>query len=255
MNSCQRCGDSLREGAQFCIGCGTPVMGTVSRGTRPVTASYRPRPAAPPSGNRAMAAVALGALGVALAVTTTVVVVNHTGTVAGTASGVPAAYGDLSAPDLRSATVTATATVPPSTTTTTAVTRTTAAADSTARFHLDAEVSSDRYAVESLVGYWVPQVSSKQPGMVVHGVSYGYQEVWQDFLRTRERFPEALMLTSGDFPVYKLSGFWVTVVPTTFTTAAAANAWCDAAGFAAEDCYAKRLAHSGSSQDNTQFRQ
>jgi hypothetical protein len=63
------------------------------------------------------------------------------------------------------------------------------------------------------------------------------------------------MLTSGDFPVYKLSGFWVTVVPTTFTTAASANAWCDAAGFATEDCYAKRLAHSGSTQDNTQFRQ
>lgn len=252
MNNCQRCGDPLREGARFCIGCAAPVMGAAQ--PPPAAVGHLSRPPAPPPGNRAMIAVALGALVVTLALTATLVIAHRDTIVSGTAGAAPEGYTALSAPALRPATSTATATrsaAPTSTTTTT----TTATGDPSVRSYLDAEVAADRAGVEGLVGYWVPQVSAKQPGMVVHGISFGYEEVWQDFQDTRGRYPGALMLRSGDFPVYQLSGFWVTVVPQLFDTGDSANAWCDAAGFAAEDCYAKRLTHSGSSQDNTRFRQ
>jgi hypothetical protein len=53
------------------------------------------------------------------------------------------------------------------------------------------------------------------------------------------------MLWSGDWPVFNGDDFWVVVHPQGFSTAAAANAWCNAQGFSTDDCFAKELSHSG----------
>ena len=52
-------------------------------------------------------------------------------------------------------------------------------------------------------------------------------------------------------PVFNGSDFWVVVHPQGFATAAAANAWCDAQGYSPDDCYAKKLSHSGGPSGTT----
>jgi serine/threonine-protein kinase len=124
-----------------------------------------------------------------------------------------------------------------------------------ARTALDNEVVQDRTAAEQLVGYWVPQLSSKRPGMSVHGVSYDYPEIWADFHKLRTNYPDALLIWSGNYVSFKSADFYVTVVPGQYSDGQSANEWCDEAGLAPEDCYAKFLSHSGDSTGTTLIRQ
>lgn len=104
--------------------------------------------------------------------------------------------------------------------------------------------ADDAPAVEALVGKWVPQVSAKSVGLVVDGVTFDEQRILADFQTIAARYPDAVLLRSEDFTSFRSPDFWVTVVPQTFAAAADANAWCDREGFAADDCFAKRLSHT-----------
>ena len=50
---------------------------------------------------------------------------------------------------------------------------------------------------------------------------------------------------------FRYSGYYVTMIPRTFSTAAGANAWCDSEGFATGNCFAKRLSHTDGPDGNT----
>lgn len=119
---------------------------------------------------------------------------------------------------------------------------------------LRAEVDRDRSAAEALVGSWVPQLSAKKPGLVVDGTTYDYPAVLANFQSLKERYPDALLLWSGDYSTFKYDDFWVTVEPTTFAAGTAANSWCDAQGIGPDDCFAKRLSHSDGYVGNTLLR-
>lgn len=106
------------------------------------------------------------------------------------------------------------------------------------------QVAADAAVVEGLVGQWVPQVSSKQVGLVVGGVTYGFPEILADFRRWRASYPDAVLLRSGDFSSFRSPGFFVTVVAQPFGTPEAANAWCDGEGLAPGDCLAKRISRT-----------
>ena len=110
---------------------------------------------------------------------------------------------------------------------------------------LAAQVAADRSTVEDLVGQWVPQLSAKRDGLVADGITYDDDAILAHWSTLTGRDPSAVMLYSGDWPVFNGSDFWVVVHPEGFSTAAAANAWCDAQGYSADDCYAKKLSHSG----------
>jgi hypothetical protein len=116
---------------------------------------------------------------------------------------------------------------------------------------LAAQVASDRPIVEGLVGPWVPQLSAKRDGLVADGITYDDDAILAHWSTLTSRDPSAVMLFSGDWPVFNGSDFWVVVHPQGFATAAAANAWCDAQGYAADDCYAKKLSHSGGPSGTT----
>ena len=116
---------------------------------------------------------------------------------------------------------------------------------------LSAQVASDRSTVEGLVGEWVPQLSAKRDGLVADGITYDDDAILAHWSALTVRDPSAVMLFSGDWPVFNGSDFWVVVHPQGFSTAAAANAWCDAQGYAADDCYAKKLSHSGGPSGTT----
>lgn len=124
-----------------------------------------------------------------------------------------------------------------------------------AKADLDNEVDQDRSAAEALVGNWIPQLSSKRPGLVADGITYDYLSIWADFQRLRTAYPTALLIWSGDYVSFKSPDFYVTVVPQTFPDGPSANVWCDDAGLAPADCYAKLLSHDGGSANTTLLRQ
>ena len=64
-------------------------------------------------------------------------------------------------------------------------------------------------------------------------------------------YKDVFMVSSSDYTTFRYSGYYVTMIPRTFSTAAAANAWCDSEGFATGNCFAKRLSHTDGPDGNT----
>jgi serine/threonine-protein kinase len=135
-------------------------------------------------------------------------------------------------------------------TTTPSVTPSTTATEADVR----GQVAHDHAVAEGLVGSWVPQLSSKSVGLVVHGVTYGYPEIMADFRRLQASYPDVVMVDSGDYNNFSRKDFFVTLKAETFGSADQANAWCDQQGFAPEDCHAGRLTHTGGPAGNSKPR-
>jgi hypothetical protein len=114
--------------------------------------------------------------------------------------------------------------------------------------------AEDRSRAESLVGSWLPQLSAKRPGLNVNGVTFDHRKIWADFLAGRDRHPDVLLVWSGEFSSFRHGDFWITLVPTAYSSGESANGWCESAGIGRDDCYAKRLAHSGGYAGNTLLR-
>jgi serine/threonine-protein kinase len=124
-------------------------------------------------------------------------------------------------------------------------------AEQDALAQLQGQVTADHAKVEALVGSWVPEVSAKKLGVVVGPVVYDYVQIWSDHRGLVLRYPGALLLKSGDYTTFGRSGYWITVVPQRFSTAAAANAWCDSENIGPSDCLAARLTHDPHLHGNT----
>jgi serine/threonine-protein kinase len=119
---------------------------------------------------------------------------------------------------------------------------------------LRSQIAQDHAAAERLVGNWVPQLSSKSVGLVVHGVTYDHPAVMADFRRLQSSYPDAVMIDSGDYRTYSRPGFFVTLKAEIFGSPDQANAWCAQQGFAPEDCHASRLTHTGGPAGNSRPR-
>lgn len=126
--------------------------------------------------------------------------------------------------------------------------------DDSARRLLESQVAKDRPTIETFVGYWVPQLSSKRLGLVANGITFDHRAIWADFTSLQTRHPGVLLLWSGDYSSFKLTNFWVTVAPQYFDVGAAANDWCVGAGLGRDDCYAKRIMHTGGHAETTLLR-
>ncbi len=133
-------------------------------------------------------------------------------------------------------------------------TTSTAAASSDAGNQLTSLLSSDSPEVSTLADQWVPQLSSKQVGMVVRGVTYDDSAILAEHEALRARYPQARLVLSDDWSVFSGSGYWVTVVAEPFASAGAANAWCVEQRIGPNDCFAKKLSHTAGSQDSTKLR-
>ncbi|HEY7594781.1 MAG TPA: hypothetical protein VH969_16635 [Actinophytocola sp.] len=109
---------------------------------------------------------------------------------------------------------------------------------------LKGQADDDRQAVEALDDLWVPQLSAKRPGLVAKGVRYDYVEILRDFRTTQDRYPEALLLYSGDYSSFRYGDFWITIEPLPYADGVSANGWCDGQGIPVDDCYAKMISHT-----------
>lgn len=145
-----------------------------------------------------------------------------------------------------------TTTTPPATEETRPTTETTQ--ELSAADQLSQRIDEDRPEVEQLFGRWVPQLSAKNDGMVVDGETYDLDAVLANHLDLRNAHPESRLLWSGDYPVFRFDGFYVTVVALPFDTAAEANTWCDEREFPVDECFAKFINDTGSWQNAAVYR-
>jgi serine/threonine protein kinase len=90
-----------------------------------------------------------------------------------------------------------------------------------------------------LTDRWVPQLSSKRPGVVDNGVVWDNAMTLREHLQLRQRYPGARLLWSGDWSTFSGPDFWVTVAGITFRDSAGALAWCRSQGFDRDHCAAK----------------
>jgi hypothetical protein len=221
MGTCHQCGLPVGPGARFCTGCGTAVSASVPRSPAGVIA-------------------ALGASVTVLAGVAAFVVFAKPGVVA----GIPTADPDfrpvvaVPVPDGADESVP----TPEDTPTVEPVEPVDPLDAALAELQLIRD--ADRAMVESLVGQWVPQLSAKRPGMVVHGVTYDYVEILRDYRATQARYPDALLLYSGEYSSFRYDDFWITIEPLPHDDGPSANGWCDGQGIPVDDCYAKMISHT-----------
>jgi hypothetical protein len=123
--------------------------------------------------------------------------------------------------------------------------------EASAEAALQQQLNADRPAAEALVGQWVPQLSSKTYGLVANGVTYDYQEIWQDFESISQAHPGALLLWSSDYSSFLLPNYYVTVLPDSYSAGSQAAGWCTSNGLGANDCYAKLISHTAGPKGST----
>jgi serine/threonine protein kinase len=113
--------------------------------------------------------------------------------------------------------------------------------------------ASDRYVVRSEAeSLWVPQLSSKRPGVVDDGLVWNNALTLQEHLRLRDEYG-AKLLWSGDWPVFDASNWWVTIAPYTFPTAEGALSWCTSEGFDRNHCLAKLISTTHGTSGSTKL--
>jgi serine/threonine-protein kinase len=97
---------------------------------------------------------------------------------------------------------------------------------------------------------WVPQLSSKRPGVFDEGHVWNNVQTLQEHLRLRQKYG-ALLLWSGDWSVFDASNFWVTIAPLTFTRSSDVLMWCTSNKLDPDHCYAKLISTTHGAEGST----
>ena len=125
---------------------------------------------------------------------------------------------------------------------------------------LRAQADADRPTVQTvLADKWLPQLSSKYPGLVapdVDGrmVTWSATEILNQHMRMRLQYPEVRLLWSDDWRTFDLNGWWITIAGDTFDDPEAANGWCDTNAIPKDECFAKQVSNSQGPQGTTRYR-
>lgn len=133
--------------------------------------------------------------------------------------------------------------------------------EKTALDALRAQADADKpFILSDLAERWVPQVSSKYPGLTavdVDGVTMVHwtaQEILNQHLRLRMKYPEVRLLWSDEWSSFDIRGWWVTVAGLAFSGSDAANAWCDSNGIPVNECFAKLVSNTRGPEGTTDYR-
>ena len=119
---------------------------------------------------------------------------------------------------------------------------------------LRAIANSDRpYVLSNLADRWVPQLSSKRPGIVDDGITWDNAATLREHLQLRLKYPEVRLLWTGDWSVFSAPDFWVTIAGVTFPDADGALAWCRDHNLDRDHCYAKLVSTTHPVDDSTAF--
>jgi hypothetical protein len=119
---------------------------------------------------------------------------------------------------------------------------------------LRAIANADRpFVVSRLADRWVPQLSSKRPGLVAEGITWNNAETLREHLQLRLNYPEVRLLWSGDWSTFSAPDFWVTIAGVTFPDADGALAWCRSHNIDRDHCYAKLVSTTHPVDGSTAF--
>jgi len=250
---CNRCGQPVPPGDNFCTGCGAPVFPETERrplfadevegpSTRRVAAAPPPTPPAAPTTGPGPARRRRG--GWLLALLLLVVaggagyLLGHRGEDAGTASP----GGSTTA----GATSGATSPAAPSGTDSPSASGT---PEAQPQDQLQQIARQDDARVRRLVGSWVPQLAALTPGA---GGDASWSQALLHYRHLKDSYPTALILDTGDWPhSYERGGMYAIVVPRPAKSSAPALRWCRAhVPGSPQDCAAKLIDTSGSWADN-----
>jgi hypothetical protein len=103
--------------------------------------------------------------------------------------------------------------------------------------------AADRAHIDAnLLDVWQPQLSSKRPGLYADGITWSNPDIVREHMELRQRYPEARLLWSGDWPVYEIPDWWITISGIPMTDEQALR-WCASEGYDADHCFAKLLSH------------
>ena len=104
--------------------------------------------------------------------------------------------------------------------------------------------AADRAHIDAnLLDVWQPQLSSKRPGLFADGITWSNPDIVREHMELRQRYPDARLLWSGDWPVYEIRNWWITVSGIPMTDEQALT-WCAREGYDADHCFAKLLSHN-----------
>lgn len=137
-------------------------------------------------------------------------------------------------------------------TTTTTTTTTTMSAPADPEAQLRQYVNDDRKWVTANLDRWVPQVSSKRPGVVDDGIVWDNATTLQEHIQLRQQYG-ARLLWSGDWSTFSASNFWVTVAGVSFPTAEGALAWCRDNNRDSWHCFAKLISTTHPVEGSTAY--
>jgi hypothetical protein len=113
-------------------------------------------------------------------------------------------------------------------------------ADSAAISGLNDLVNSDRpYVTQYLADRWIPQISSKRPGLIWEGINWSPSEILREHLALRQRYENVRLVWSGDWRTFNEPDWWVTIVGDTSPSADQTLRWCVSERLDVDHCYAK----------------
>lgn len=111
--------------------------------------------------------------------------------------------------------------------------------EDTAYEALQYEISNDRAGASAFYQTYTTQLSSKNKGMVAEGRTWTYQDIWDEFANYKDRFPNALLVWSNDYPTYTKNGpseYYVTLSGEAFASVDDGDAWCAQQGYDSAHC-------------------
>lgn len=113
---------------------------------------------------------------------------------------------------------------------------------------------ADAGEVDGVLDYWIPQISSKRPGLEADGIVYQNDTILRNHENLVDRFgaERVALIWSGDFSTFESRDFWVTVVLRPSTDPQDALSWCVNNGLDAKNCNAKKLSHTQGTSDSTE---
>ncbi|MGU3291483.1 hypothetical protein [Williamsia sp. M5A3_1d] len=121
------------------------------------------------------------------------------------------------------------------------------AAEALQRLRQEDRISVDQDAAER----WVPQLSSKQPGLDAEGRIWTNVDILREQFELRARYPQTRIVWTDDWSAFDLRGWWVAIVAQPSSSPDEVLDWCVAQRLDRDHCIAKRLARQGGSAGTT----
>ena len=124
--------------------------------------------------------------------------------------------------------------------------------------NLDQKVEDDKVVVEqNLIGKWVPQIASKKVGMEADGKVWDADAIYEEHQELANEYgtSQVLLLKSEDYASYRQTGYYVTVIDSSYDNPDDALQWCTFHSLDADHCYAKQINTTGGPDGTTRLQE